>query len=98
MAAFEWSQGGEWNGKPWSAELPTDSALLFYLFAAYLAAPQWLFPQVRRFRAGRGAGAGEGGTELFAPLLRLVRPRPRPLQCNHPCCHACRATRRPSAA
>ena len=48
MAAFEWAGGGEWGGKPWSPELPTDSALAFYLFAAYLAAPQWLFPQVRR--------------------------------------------------
>lgn len=46
MAAFEWNKGGEWGGKPWSPELPTDSALLFYLFASYLAAPQWLFPQV----------------------------------------------------
>lgn len=46
MAAFEWNKGGEWGGKPWSAELPTDSALLLYLFASYLAAPQWLFPQV----------------------------------------------------
>ncbi|EFN51830.1 hypothetical protein CHLNCDRAFT_54824 [Chlorella variabilis] len=46
LAAFEWNRGGEWNGKPWSPELPTDSALVFYLFAAFLAAPQWLFPQV----------------------------------------------------
>lgn len=50
MAAFEWDKGGEWGGKPWSAELPTDSALVFYLFASYLAAPQWLFPQVGRTR------------------------------------------------
>ncbi|PRW20681.1 Transmembrane 209 [Chlorella sorokiniana] len=45
MAAFEWNKGGEWGGKPWSPELPTDSALVFYLFASYLAAPQWLFSQ-----------------------------------------------------
>lgn len=46
LAAYEWAGGGEWGGKPWSPELPTDSALAFYLVAAYLAAPQWLFPQV----------------------------------------------------
>ncbi|KAI3431517.1 hypothetical protein D9Q98_004567 [Chlorella vulgaris] len=45
MKAFEWSGGGHWGGKPWSSELPTDSALVFYLFAAFLAAPQWLFTQ-----------------------------------------------------
>lgn len=45
MPAFTWNGGGEWKGRPWSPELPTDSALIFYLFASYLAAPQWLFPQ-----------------------------------------------------
>lgn len=51
MKAFEWSGGGHWGGKPWSSELPTDSALVFYLFAAFLAAPQWLFTQVRAKQA-----------------------------------------------
>jgi hypothetical protein len=45
MPAFTWNGGGEWKGKSWSPELPTDSALMFYLFASYLAAPQWFFLQ-----------------------------------------------------
>ena len=35
--AFQWQGGGEWAGKPWSEELPTDSALILFLFAAFLA-------------------------------------------------------------
>ena len=36
MAAFTWNNGGDWGHKPWTNELPTDSALVFYLFAAFL--------------------------------------------------------------
>jgi hypothetical protein len=36
--------GGEHSGHPWTPELPCDSALLFYLFAAFVAAPGWNFP------------------------------------------------------
>lgn len=46
MLAFTWNGGGTVSGKPWSAEAPTDSALLLYLFAAFLAAPHWDFPKV----------------------------------------------------
>ena len=38
LGAFMWNAGGEFQGRPWSPELPTDSALLLYLFAAYLEA------------------------------------------------------------
>ncbi|CAL5218925.1 g671 [Coccomyxa viridis] len=41
---FQWAGGGQWAGKPWSAELPTDTALLLFLFSAFLAAPKWEFP------------------------------------------------------
>ena len=42
--SFEWDRGGDWCGYPWNAEiLPTDSHLLFYLFAVYLDAPDWNF-------------------------------------------------------
>lgn len=44
MAAFTWNSGGAWQGKPWTADLPTDSAILLYLFAAFLEAPRWQFP------------------------------------------------------
>ena len=43
MIDFNWNSGGELNGKQWSTDLPTDSALVLYLFSAYLAAPQWKF-------------------------------------------------------
>ena len=37
MHDFEWNGGGSWNGHPWKAgELPTDTTLLFYLFAAFV--------------------------------------------------------------
>ena len=36
LGEFTWNSGGSWQGKPWSTELLTDSALVFYLFAAYL--------------------------------------------------------------
>jgi hypothetical protein len=36
--------GGEHAGHAWTPELPNDSALLFYLFAAFVAAPGWNFP------------------------------------------------------
>jgi Cytochrome B561, N terminal len=42
--AFTWNGGGEHAGAPWSADLPSDSGLLFYLFAAFLDAPGWTFP------------------------------------------------------
>jgi hypothetical protein len=48
MIEFSWNAGGRWNGKAWSSDMPTDSTLLLYLFAAYLAAPHWVFTVVRR--------------------------------------------------
>eukprot|EP00798_Chlamydomonas_sp_ICE-L_P004509 gene4509-14669_t len=32
-----------WAGRPWSADLPTDSLVMLYLFAAFLDAPGWEF-------------------------------------------------------
>lgn len=43
MQAFRWDGGGGWAGRAWSEELPTDSALLLYLVAAFLEAPGWAF-------------------------------------------------------
>lgn len=72
MAAFEWNAGGEWGGKPWSAELPTDSALVFYLFASYLAAPQWLFPvEVRGAQPPVQTATGTG----LLPACRSALPQ-----------------------
>ncbi len=36
MTAFTWNSGSDLGHKPWSNELPTDSALVFFLFAAFL--------------------------------------------------------------
>jgi hypothetical protein len=36
VRAFQWNGGGDWGAKPWSPELPTDSALLLFFFAAFL--------------------------------------------------------------
>ncbi|DBA96783.1 TPA: hypothetical protein ACH3X3_012952 [Trebouxia sp. C0006] len=44
MTAFTWNGGSSWNNKPWTNELPTDSTLVFFLFAAFLEFPRWHFP------------------------------------------------------
>ena len=36
MATFHWNGGGAFNSSLWTPDLPTDSALLLYLFSAYL--------------------------------------------------------------
>ncbi len=33
---FAWNSGGIFDGRPWSAELPSDADLVFYLVAAYM--------------------------------------------------------------
>jgi len=44
MTAFTWNAGGTWQGQAWTGDLPTDAALLFYLFAAFLDAPRSALP------------------------------------------------------
>ena len=56
LAAFRWASGGAWGGKPWSVELPTDSALLLYLFAAFLEARRSARPCLRKTLAGARRG------------------------------------------
>jgi hypothetical protein len=43
MYDFVFDSGGESNGKPWNPEYPTDTAVVLYLFACFLAAPFWSF-------------------------------------------------------
>jgi hypothetical protein len=44
MKDFLWNSGGESSSqRPWNNESPTDSALILYLFASFLAAPMWNF-------------------------------------------------------
>ncbi|KAI8474127.1 MAG: cytochrome B561, N terminal-domain-containing protein [Monoraphidium minutum] len=52
---FRWNGGGDHQGRPWSADLPTDSVLVFYLFAAFMDAPGWQFPLQPAPEGGRGA-------------------------------------------
>lgn len=40
---FTWNGGAAYGGRAWSPDLPNDSALVLYLFAAYLDAPGWQF-------------------------------------------------------
>ena len=51
LGDFCWNGGGP----GWSPDLPTDSALVFYLFAAFLDAPGWRFPLQPAPEGGRGA-------------------------------------------
>ena len=52
--------GGAHAGQQWTPELPCDSALLFYLFAAFVAAPGWNFPPP-------GAGGPDNSRCDFSP-------------------------------
>ncbi len=36
LKAFTWNGGGSFAGRSWSTDLPNDSTLLLFLFAAYL--------------------------------------------------------------
>ncbi|EFJ43501.1 hypothetical protein VOLCADRAFT_96395 [Volvox carteri f. nagariensis] len=57
LKEFTWNGGAAYAGRPWSADqLPNDSALVLYLFAAYLDAPGWQFTAPPNTQA-------EGGTQ-----------------------------------
>ena len=71
-AAFRWAGGGAWGGKPWSAELPTDSALLLYLFAAFLEARA---RPVQVLVLGRGSGRAAGAPGGATPGVRCASAR-----------------------
>lgn len=66
MTAFTWNAGGTWQGQAWTGDLPTDAALLFYLFAAFLDVPRSALPYLcplkwtcaHRFRAASKADSG----------------------------------------
>ena len=44
MTDFTWNGGGEWQQRLWTQDLPTDSAVLFYLFSAFLQTPRFIRP------------------------------------------------------
>jgi hypothetical protein len=41
--AFRWNGGGNWLGRPWTPDLPTDTHVMLYLVGAFLDAPFWHF-------------------------------------------------------
>ena len=44
LQAFQWDAGMTWAGRAWRAgSMPTDSALLLYVLACFLDAPDWDF-------------------------------------------------------
>ena len=48
---FAWNSGGSFDGRPWSAELPSDADLVFYLVAAYMEVGVGLVQQQQRLQA-----------------------------------------------
>ncbi|KAJ8382867.1 hypothetical protein SKAU_G00036450 [Synaphobranchus kaupii] len=36
MSSFRWNAGGEWKGRKWDTDLPTDSAVLMHVLCTYL--------------------------------------------------------------
>lgn len=36
MSSFRWNAGGEWKGRKWDTDLPTDSAILMHVLCTYL--------------------------------------------------------------
>ncbi len=79
MSAFSWAAGGDWAGRPWSPELPDDSALVLYLVVAFLLAPGWRFSPEAALAASGGvavaaASAGGRGGPLFVAALPARPP------------------------
>lgn len=68
MKDFTWNSGGEWQGRPWVADLPTDASVLFYLVAAFMETPRWEF------------GSRKQHTAAGAPLFIATLPSRQPEQ------------------
>ncbi len=86
VAAYNWNGGGAWAGRPWSPDLPNDSVVLLYAFAAFIDAPGWEFAGPSAASSGGllgsfdggGGGLGAGaGPPLFLGAVRTSRPPPR---------------------
>ena len=83
MTDYKWNGGGGWAGRAWSPDLPTDMALVLYLFAAFLADPGWELTsklggegEVARW-VGHCWGCGPvAGFRLYKPVagFRLHKP------------------------
>ncbi len=68
LPSYQWAGGGPTAGRPWTPDLPTDTALVLYLFAAFIDAPGWEFTV-------RQAGAQSSrGMPLFLGQLQNRPP------------------------
>eukprot|EP01025_Chloroclados_australasicus_P033098 TRINITY_DN3365_c0_g1_i7.p1 TRINITY_DN3365_c0_g1~~TRINITY_DN3365_c0_g1_i7.p1 ORF type:complete len:504 (+),score=72.78 TRINITY_DN3365_c0_g1_i7:91-1512(+) len=45
LGEYVWNGGGNFYGQTWNSSLPTDTALVFYILAAFLKAPNWIWPE-----------------------------------------------------
>ncbi|XP_062457332.1 transmembrane protein 209-like [Rhea pennata] len=54
MSSFRWNRGGDFKGRKWDADLPTDCAILMHIFCTYLDArlpPSPKYPDGKTFTA-----------------------------------------------
>eukprot|EP00200_Dunaliella_tertiolecta_P005820 CAMPEP_0202340178 /NCGR_PEP_ID=MMETSP1126-20121109/1727_1 /ASSEMBLY_ACC=CAM_ASM_000457 /TAXON_ID=3047 /ORGANISM="Dunaliella tertiolecta, Strain CCMP1320" /LENGTH=649 /DNA_ID=CAMNT_0048930843 /DNA_START=137 /DNA_END=2086 /DNA_ORIENTATION=+ len=85
MPAYTWNGGGPWAGRSWSPDLPNDSMLMLYLFAAFIDAPGWHFDSSSAGDGsavggieGSGTVGGAGATRGMPLFLGAIKPRPPP--------------------
>ncbi|XP_062435969.1 transmembrane protein 209 isoform X3 [Rhea pennata] len=54
MSSFRWNRGGDFKGRKWDADLPTDCAILMHIFCTYLDSrlpPSPKYPDGKTFTA-----------------------------------------------
>lgn len=78
---FTWNGGAAYGGRAWSPDLPNDSALVLYLFAAYLDAPGWQFTAPPNTQADGAAqplflGSMAAGPRAAGPCSAILTYRP----------------------
>lgn len=52
--AFKWKAGGSWQGRDWTADLPSDTHVLLYMLGAFFSAPFWRFEDTASLILGAG--------------------------------------------
>lgn len=90
LEAFHWNGGGQYNGQPWTNELPDDSQLLIHLVAAFLQNDGWAVEGTQDFASQAHASYWGGSSgELYIGTLphqlpnryfAIVSSRPHSLQ------------------
>ncbi|GAX78492.1 hypothetical protein CEUSTIGMA_g5931.t1 [Chlamydomonas eustigma] len=70
LPEYQWAGGGASGGRPWTPDLPTDTALVLYLFAAFIESPGWDYSNKS---INGGIQTGSRGMPLF---LGQIQNRP----------------------